>query len=240
MKGATRSPDSLTQSTEQDREAFAGTLMGLKRRGCCVLVTGQVDEEVRATQSRHLFGHSDEHRQRVLLLTDATPSLTSQYLPGDITAAHSTVSKLDYTDEARDIACSTSSSFNLSSVDPIKEPTSVAGIGALLCDPISNVIQADTLDPGELRLGIATLTILLDTDGLSATQAFLRKIRQQMLAAHGMAHFHLTSSIDAETFTALRPMIDIHIELRKPNSIPEHRWHLLETGHSTDWRPMRP
>lgn len=230
MDEAPRDPKSPTQPV-QDREAFARALMELKRRGCCVLVTGQVNERTRAAQSRRLFGESDTPRQRVLTLTDATPSSAARYLPADLTPTHSTVTLLDFTDNVRVI---TSIGLALDTSTESDETAPMGDLGGLLYDAIGDAVHTDTR-PGELRLGIATLGILLDTDGRSATRAFIRAIRTDMLTAHGMAHFHLPGSPDSETIAALEPLIDIHIELREIDKEPAHRLHLLETGRATRW-----
>lgn len=230
MDEVPRDPESPTQSV-QDREAFARALMELKRRGCCVLVTGQVSERTRAAQSRRLFGESDTPRQRVLTLTDATPSSAARYLPADLAPTHSTVTLLDCTDNVRVI---TSLGLALDSSTESDETASVGDLGGLLYDAISDALCTDTC-PGGLRLGIATLGVLLDTDGLSATRAFIREIRADMLKAHGMAHFHLPGVPNSETITALKPLIDIHIELREVDKEPAHRLHLLETEETTRW-----
>ncbi|UPM42754.1 DUF7504 family protein [Halocatena salina] len=219
-------------------ESFTATLMRLKRRGCCVLVTGQVDERVRAAQSRRLFGECDESRQRVLTLTDATPGLDAQYLPENITPTHSSVTELDYTDVVRDVAGTVDPAFEHSQPD-IGLSGSMTGLGAILYDSVRETIRDDRTKPGELRLGIATLCVLLDTDGLSATETFIRALRTDILAVRGMGHFHLPGAPDSETLAALKSPIDIHIELRESNGIVEHQWHLLETDHLTDWLPLR-
>lgn len=208
MGDVTRSRRSPGEPFTRDRETFAGVLMDLERRGCCVLVTGRASE-------------------RVLVLT-------THYLPEDISPAHSTVTTLDYTDVVRDITSTVTPS--LQPADSVKAPQSETGLGALLCDPIETAVRDGSLGPGELRLGVATLGVILDTDGLSATRSFVRTLRQHMLAVRGMGHFHLPGSPDSETITVLYPLFDIHIELHK--SMPKHRWHLLETDYSTDWLPM--
>lgn len=236
MDEATRRPASSDQETFQDRETFSGALMDLKRRGCCVLVTGQVNERTRAAQSRRLFGQSDTPRQRVLTLTDATSKSAARYLPEGIAPTHSTVTTLDYTETVRVIADTVGHSSQPAPVATTSDDAASMGeLGALLYDPIKDILRADTLHPGELRLGIATLRILIDNDGFSATRAFVRTLRADIVAAHGMGHFHLPGSPDSETVTALRPLIDIHIELRQSECGPEHRWHLLETGEATSW-----
>ncbi len=230
-----------SHATTRDQGSFSATLMGLKHRGCCVLVTGQVDERARAAQSRRLFGQTDEPRKRVLTLIEGSPCRTNQYLPTGITPAHSSVTTLDYTEEARDITVVTSSPSQPTAIDlGSGETASLSGLSAVLCDPLRDAIQADTRRPGELRLGIATLGTLIDIDGLSVTQTLIRTIRSDILDSHGMGHFHYPGEPDSDTIAALRPMIDIHVELRVLDGVLEHRWKLLETGHSTDWLPMGP
>lgn len=235
MGDVPRGPNTPSSGAAQDLDPFAAALMRLKRRGCCVLVTGQVDERVRAAQSCRLFGQSNESRRRVLVLTEGTPSLTAQYLPDDITPAHSSVTKLDYTNEIRDAATADPSPQPRPTATGSEESAPMTDLGTSLYDPIADAVRTDSPSPGELRLGIATLGALIDTDGLTASRAFVRAVRGDVLAVHGMGHFHFPGEPDTETFAALRPLIDIHIELRNLNGVPEHRWHLLEAGHSTGW-----
>ncbi|UPM44460.1 DUF7504 family protein [Halocatena salina] len=236
MGDVPRDPDSSSRETAQNPDSFAVELMGLKRRGCCVLVTGPVDERVRAAQSRRLFGESETDRQRVLILTERASDFTAQYLPDGIPSAHPSVNILDYTDLIDDMAGTTSPSPPFSPTDASPDTSgSMNGLCAHLCDPICDAIPTDSCCPGELRLGITTLDVLIDTDGLSATRAFVRSIRSDILAVHGMGHFHFPGEPDPELLTALSPLIDIHIELRKTDDVPEHRWHLLRTDHSTGW-----
>lgn len=235
MDEAARSPASSSEEMVHNREAFADTLMDLKHRGCCVLVTGQVNERIRAAQSRRLFGQSDRSRQRVLLLTEATPHLIPQYLPKGITPTHASVTTLDYTDQVRDLSSTISLLSQPWSDNNSEESASMTEYGTSLYDAITDAINTESLRPGELRLGVATLGVLIDTDGLPATQAFVRAVRTELLAIHGIGHFHFPGKPGTETCTALRPFIDIHIELRKHHDTPEHRWHLLETDHSTSW-----
>ncbi|RRJ33760.1 DUF7504 family protein [Halocatena pleomorpha] len=238
MKHASRG--SNASGSRQTEKSFTDTLMGLKRRGCCVLVTGQVDERVRAAQSRRLFGERETSRQRVLTLTDATSDLDAQYLPESITPAHSSVTTLNYTGVVRDIASTADPTAELPPTAASSEPSdSMGNLGDLLYDSIKETIRAGQTVPGELRLGIATLCVLLDTDGLSATEAFVRALRADVLAVGGMAHFHLPCSPGSETLAALDPLIDIHIELRESNGSVEHRWRLSETDHVTDWLPLQ-
>lgn len=162
MGNEARSSGTLNR-TAHGRDPFATELMGLKRRGCCVLVTGHVNEQVRAAQSRRLFGQSDKSRRRALLLTDATPSHTSQYLPDGIPPTHSTVTTLDYTEEVRDLTDTDNPTFQPSSADTSSgESATLTGLGALLYDPVSDAVQTGSLNPGEFRLGIATLGVLID------------------------------------------------------------------------------
>lgn len=261
MENGAHSPDSpeSNQECSGERELFATELMRLKHRGCCVLVTGRVSERVRAAQSRQLFGDIGEPRQRVLTLTDATPTETCRYLPDGITPSQPNVTVLDHTSRVRDSSSTPARTHTNthSHTQPLADTThpedgceSNSNIDIntdtdtdididTLSAAITAVVPDDCADPGEIRLGVATLGTLIGTDGLSATRGFVRTVRAEVVAANGMGHVHLPGSPDTETLDALRPVIDIHIELRESQPrVPEHRWHLLETGCSTDWLPM--
>lgn len=236
--GDTRGPDAPSRETSQERSPFGNELMRLKRRGCCILVTGRSSVHVRAAQSRQLFGAVDEPRRRILTLIDATPSETSQYFPDGITQSDSDVTVLDYTETVQDTTRVTGKSRSQSSSSQSDDP-SKTGLGATLCDPIGAAIRNKQTEPGELRVGVATLDAIVVSDGRSATRAFVEAVRADILAANGMGHFHLPGSVDPATFDALAPVIDIHLELRESRPhIPEHRWHLLDTDRSTDWIPL--
>lgn len=256
MEDVIRSPDSpgSNQECSREQELFATELMRLKRQGCCVLVTGQVSERVRAAQSRQLFGEIDEPRQRVLTRTDAAPTFTETcwYLPDGITPTQPNVTVLDHTSRVRDstvsesVQPSSTASHTPSSPSPFFDDSDSnthsdeyrCGLDQLY-ESITTVIPDDCMGPGTIRLGVATLCALIGTDGLSATRAFVRTVRADVSAVNGMSHFHLPGLPDTETLDALRPVIDIHLELREAQPrVPEHRWHLLESDCSTDWLPM--
>jgi hypothetical protein len=230
-------------------ERFADELMRLKQRGCCVLVTGSVSERVRTVQSRALFGSITEHRQRVLALTDATPAITSEYLPDGLGPEHSDVTVLDYTETVRNVTGIDPSSLephpsiapsdSRESTETGTENASVIGLGETLRDSIAETIQTD-LSPGELRVGVATLNALIAMDGLPSTCAFVDAVRTDLLAANGMGHVHFPGSLDDDTLAALRPVVDIHLELRESqNNPPEQRWHLLDADLTTNWIQLR-
>lgn len=231
--------DEPDQQPSSVREPFASELTRLKQQGCCVLVTGSVSERVRAMQSDNLFGVADERRQRVLILTDATSGGTAQYLPDGITPEHPHVTVLDYTDDARNMAGVT----DLSSLSPSMDSSSVSPesdrgdeLVTPLYEAITDTIQTDQLSAGELRVGVATLTPLITVDGLSAACTFVRAVRTEMLAAHGIAHVHLPGSPNANILTTFRSIVDIHLELRNSQQfVPEHRWQLLDADLTTTW-----
>lgn len=232
-------------------DRFVNELMRLKQRGCCVLVTGSVSERVRTMQSRALFGSIEEHRERVFALTDATPAKTADYLPGGRTPKHTDVTVLDYTDTVRDVTgvtdvsslqlrSSTASSRAKTPETPAVETTSITGLGETLYDSIAATIQADQLSPGELRVGVATLNALIAMDGLAPTCAFVDALRTDLLAANGMGHVHFPGVLDSNALTALRPVVDIHLELRESRQPPpEQRWHLLDADLTTNWLRLK-
>lgn len=227
------------QQVSPSSEEFTTELRRLKRRGCCLLVTGSVNERVRAVQSRHLFGDAGAPRQRVLTLTDATPVGVTQYLPAGIEPEQPSVTVLDHTDAVRG-----GSTADTSSARPAPSPspsvsgstTALTGLGATLYDALSAVLPRHRLAASELRVGVATLDALMTVDGLTSTQAFVRAMRTDMQAVRGMGHVHLSGSLDADTRAVLRSVVDIHLELRESQpSVTEQRWHLLEANITSDW-----
>lgn len=255
--------DTSGRELSQARASFAAELMQLKQEGCCVLVTSRANESVRAVQSRQLFGSVDASRQRTLTLTDsvgcdsvpsdgwqthckatettdiggseehhnrsydATSTGLSRYLPDGISADHSPASALDH----REVVLDATDVTNTQLWPSVDDSTT-------LCESVRTVVQNPAADPGELRLGVATLGALVAIDGCSATQAFVCAVRTDLIGVHGIAHVHLPGTPDSETLTTLRPEIDIHIELRESHGAGEPRWHLLDSELSTDWFPL--
>lgn len=237
MRNVTRGRDASNEDPPQGRAPFAAERMQLKRQGCSVLVTGRVNERLRAVQFRQSFGACDGSRHRVLTLTDATPAGVCQYLPHGVTPADSSVTVLDYTETVRNATGAADTPPNQSDADTSK--TVGNRVGAMLCELVEAAVCTGPPGTSVYRLGVATLGALTAIDGLSPTRSFVRTVRADVVDIHGIVHFHLPSTPGSETLDTLYPVTDIHIELRESRRLPEHRWHLLDSNLSTDWLSVR-
>src|SRR5699024_2869256 len=81
MDGEISDSDRIPSSEPQ---RFIASLDNLKQSGCIVLVTGVVDEIVRAAASRRLFGTPQLPRQRVVIHTNDIALQPASYLPHGI------------------------------------------------------------------------------------------------------------------------------------------------------------
>jgi hypothetical protein len=64
---------------------------------------------------------------------------------------------------------------------------------------------------------------------------FLRLLTTAVRGVRGLGHVHCPLADDDDRVTALRPLFDARIELRRREGFgPERRWHLPEYG-ATEW-----
>jgi hypothetical protein len=64
---------------------------------------------------------------------------------------------------------------------------------------------------------------------------FLRLLTTAVRGVRGLGHVHCPLADDDDRVTALRPLFDARIELRRREGFgPEQRWHLPEYG-ATEW-----
>ncbi|RBI64080.1 hypothetical protein DMJ13_06185 [halophilic archaeon] len=222
----------LRSCGDGDRPDFHAWLRELKERGSNLLVTGDVPDTVSATASRTLFGRGTD-RYRTLALVDRTVAAPESRLPDDASVDDSTTWIVDQRNCERSIpADATSVTSNL-------EPPERNDVGQL-CEELRTAIgffeeRADGLDPARLRVGVDSLSPLVQRD-LAATKRHLRTLTATVRGVDGMAHYHLRVPDDEDVVAALTPLFDVRIELRKrPGRNPEQRWHVPELDATTMW-----
>jgi hypothetical protein len=214
--------ESTQVSPSGDSQQFSAALGSLKESGCVVLVTGAVDETVRAATSRRLFGTPQLPRQRIVVHADDTALQPASYLPHGVAPDSTSVQLLDRSD-------------SLSSAENALDSGRLA---RLIAD---SEPASDEFAPGEIRVGVLTLSGILEQHGQAATEAFLSSFGRQAQNHHGVVHCHLPMKSESSTATALASTVDIHIHLRDQNGYPpEQRWYLCETDCSSEWMPLLP
>lgn len=206
--------------------SFGDVLASLKRRGCNLLVTGEVADNVAARATRKLFGTPAEPRERVLALADASVEEPVTYLPGNLYPHHDGVELVDFRDVGRAVA-------NGECVDG-GAGRSLAELGDDVCDAVER--RGSDLDPAQLRVGLVSLRPLVERYDESAVDTLAERVTDSVGGVSGMAHYHVGTADDAAVVDELAPHFDARIELRQLDGmIPEQRWHVHEYDAETGW-----
>lgn len=231
MDGEIPDRDRVPSSSESQR--FTAALDTLKQAGCVVLVTGIVDETVRAAASRRLFGTPQLPRQRVVVHTNDMALQPASYLPHGITPSSTSVQM-----------CDCESLIQVGNKEPgntHEVPTDLS----VCSDRLSRIVAeseptSNEFAPGEIRVGVLTLSRIVEEFGQTATETFLSSFSQRVQRHKGLVHCHLPIESESATTIALASSVDIHIRLRNQDGkTPEQQWHLRETDCSSKWMPLQ-
>lgn len=206
---------------------FTSYLTELKHRGCNLLVTGEVAERVTRQATRKLLGSAAERRRRVLVLADRDATDGDAFLPHGVEPDDRDVTIIACHAGARSAAASAPTAEHGGS--------DLADLQAEVCSATTGYeIEAGGLDAAELRLGVVSVTTLLDRYDHDAVAHALDAVTSQVRRVRGMGHYHLPVPDDADEVTALAPLFDARIELRKLDGAPpQQRWHVPEYGTTT-------
>jgi hypothetical protein len=234
--------ESTRVSPSDDSEQFSAALGRLKEAGCVVLVTGAVDETVRAATSRRLFGTPQLSRQRIVVHADDTALQPASYLPHGIAPDSTSVQLCEWNSLDRSEAEGNPDESLSSAENTLEHPTELVACSGRLARLIADSEPASNeFAPGEIRVGVLTLSSILEQHGQAATEAFLSSFGRQVQNHHGLVHCHLPMKSESATATALASTVDIHIHLRDQNGYPpEQRWYLCETDCFSEWMPLLP
>lgn len=233
MDGETPESNRVPSSSESQR--FTAALDGLKQAGCVVLVTGVVDETVRAAASRRLFGTPQLPRQRVVVYPGDIALQPASYLPHGITPDSTSVQLCEWDSLTRGESADTEmGNTHEIPTDLVVCSDRLSGIIADL-EPTSNEFA-----PGEIRVGVLTLSTIVEEYGQTATETFLSSFGQRVQRHHGLVHCHLPMESKSTTALALANTVDIHIRLRdQDGNPPEQQWYLCETDCASKWMPLQ-
>jgi len=258
--GPLRRSAAFDEGTTTDDTALGETLRHLKRSGCSLLVTGSVPFETRAAMSRRLFGAADERRYRLLAVTNSVGLPVERYLPSGVPASSDSVSVVDFADELRgvtvagttadteavgDAGGSTTAPASPTGQDAPGSPgptmrTDDADRMAAFGTSVETAVErlADRVGPfapGELRVGVASLSGPFDDPGVGSTVASLV---EDVVGRNGMIHCHALGP-RSNVGSALSDPFDVRIELRdRGTGVPEHRWVVPDRSVRTGWVPL--
>src|SRR6056297_600731 len=222
---------------DDEIDQFLNVLNELKATGCNLLVVGDVPRDVFTRASSQLLGDSDILRYRVLAVTDATTQSVADRLPD----AQTTPLPLTETTRIVNHAGAPRSVTDQSEAAPPElagiHETCVAdpqlqGLQSSLVEAIQAVARnAETLEPSDLRVGVDSLTPLVEHHGEEVVRNCLELVGAYVRDNDAMAHYVLPDDYDAERVQSLVPSVDAVIELRTVDPDEhghdvEQRWHV--------------
>lgn len=231
---------------------FREQLRTLKSRGCNLLVTGEVREEVSQQITRKMLGDPELSRTRVLALTDQDRADVPNLLPADVAPTDEAVHVVDpeFGTRAATATAPTETDLASSEADPASFETDPASfetdrgwgrrdlddLQSALCNAIATAKIAESgFESAELRVSLFTLSYLVNQHELAAVERFVGAVGDHVRGASGMAHYHLPLADDSKTVRRIAPLFDARIELREKHGRPEQRWHLPDCGEPTSW-----
>lgn len=199
----------------------------LKQRGPQIMVTGDVPESVSQRASRRLLGHPEEHRYRVLALTDSAAA-SDRWLPGDVEETDDSVAVVR-DNCLRGGLTETATASGLPPKPSVSLATRVDDEIAAWTDG-----SVDPPTPAVLRVGVYSLESLLEENGVEAVRALTYRLTGAVRRTRGMGHYHLPREPDSQAVEDLRYVFDARLELRDDGVGAEQRWHIPGTG-TTGW-----
>jgi hypothetical protein len=219
---------------DYDLHEMQAKLKELKQTGSTLLVTGTVGERTAAYASSNLFGDPEASppRKRVLALTDGSRAQTRAHFQGTGVQTKSQNWVIDLQEQERSIPATASP--NLPALE--REPNSLTALQSELQNAIDWFARGG-LEPAELRVGIDSLSYLLDEYSLAEVERLVASISASVKVDNGMSHFIYQRDPDEnrETIQKLMAYCDAEIQLRKRNGNPaEQRWRIPEVG-TTGW-----
>lgn len=191
---------------DDDGAAFVDALARHRRRGCGVLVYGDLSAERKNGLSRKHLGAPDQRRYRVFGLADVPRSVVSERLPPGTTPDDGTVAVVDRASELRGCAAAP--------VDPGAAPFPPAAGAAALGDAIERLDRAnDGFEPASLRVCVDSLSPFVERTPFGEVRTAVRRLSTEVTDRRGLLQAFLPVSADHPAVDALRPLFEVTIEV---------------------------
>lgn len=221
--------------------ALTRQLADLKRRGCALLVVN--DAGGAARMCRHLLGAPGlERRHCFLATTVGVPDLLARHgaTPPDPDA----VGVVDAS-RATPTRSAAVSAGPAAAVDPgaewytrVEDLDDLHAVGEGVVGHVRRLAPEEP-DPAQLRFcleGLDPFVAALDREELFR---FVHLLASAVRAARGLAHVHVSSGVDPVDRELLAPLFDGTVRVRAhEDGRVEQRWHVHESGYTTDWLPV--
>lgn len=219
--------------------SFDEVLSRFKRRGCALLVTGEVGQDVTALATRRLLGAPFEDRKRVLVLTDSEAMGVGAHLPGGCTPNDDSIEVIRH--EVTTRSATAADSIDSTAADGAGGSRAGVRVGTDLDDLRDEIDAAvdrlggSDLGPAELRVSLNSLYPLLGEYEYSDVARFVGEVSDIVTEANGMCHCHLPTPEASETVESVATLFDARVELRRHGASAQQRWHVPTYGQQTNW-----
>lgn len=213
-------------------DTFAALLDRLKRRGTSVLVVGDLSADLERALSRRMMGHPNEERYR-LLAALKPPERPERWFPGSLSPDDEWVDVVDHGGLARD-AVAAGDGAAAQGAGPPRTDELVDRID----DWVSRVDERADPDPGEIRVGVGSLDVLLERDGVGAPRTVAERVHTLMRDHQGVAHLYFPRRRSSPVVEQITVWVDVVVEVRTEEGRPEQRWAVQDTVE-TSWFPIR-
>jgi hypothetical protein len=245
-----RDGSEVGHSDPSDDPEFLDVLRSLKADGCNLLVVGDAPRRLLTEASGSLLGGTDEHRYRLLAVTDASPQSVVERLPDSAetpTSLAKTTEIINHASPPRSIA-DAGESAKTPSLDELPEQRIVdpklAGLQAELAESMAAFDRrAGGLTPAQLRVGVDSLGSLFDHYDEGVVRRCLQVVTGYVRDYDAMGHYVLTEPYDSELVQRFESEFDAVVELRpvdpaRRDHDAEERWHVSSRGLTTEWLPL--
>lgn len=114
--------------------------------------------------------------------------------------------------------------------------TDLGALGIAVDEELGALDEASGgVEAAELRLCVDSLATLVEENGRERTFGFLHLLTSRIADYRGMGHFHLRVDRESELVYLLSPLFDAVVEVAQGERGVRQRWHLRESGLSTEW-----
>lgn len=199
---------------------FERALACFEQSGCAALVVGAVSTSAFRAVSRRWMGDVDLERYRILAsLTDHDGCL-EEYFPGSLGPADPSVRSVAYPSDR-----------STAGTAGTRERSPGARLRADLWDALEAAEPPSGFGPGQLRVVVNSLGPLLyggsdrSASG-SRTAAAVEELACRLTGPpyNAKVQFHFAAASDHPAVAELSSAVDLRIELRERQGVPEHRW----------------
>ncbi|MGM0604466.1 MAG: DUF7504 family protein [Halobacteriota archaeon] len=233
-----RSEGGNDQSAHERAVSLVRELDSLKRNGSNLLVVGSSRHVAHPIACRSFLGDSGAGpRTRLFVVLENGTDVASRLPEHQVGPTSADIGVVQCVPHSRSTAVSIGRETEPSIPDEAIESTdSLAELGIEISAQIERLDdEHGGLPPAALRVCVDSLAPLFERHGDETVFRFLHLLNARIRTVNGMGHVHVPVDRDSEYVRLIEPLFDATIEVRQDDHAVLQRWHLRESGLSTDW-----